>query len=125
MVGATGFEPATPRPPGECATRLRYAPTTGPESSRESPRGKANFPLFSIAGVDCLARQIRRLAKGITSILLLGGWNGIRPPNRRSIDQVGGVDNSIFVQVVQRGFASSSGSEDLGDSLAQDGRGRR
>src|SRR5687767_3259502 len=27
MVGATGFEPATPCPPGRCATRLRYAPT--------------------------------------------------------------------------------------------------
>ena len=26
MVGATGFEPATARPPGVCATRLRYAP---------------------------------------------------------------------------------------------------
>ncbi len=27
MVGAIGFEPTPPRPPGECATRLRYAPT--------------------------------------------------------------------------------------------------
>ena len=26
LVGATGFEPATARPPAECATRLRYAP---------------------------------------------------------------------------------------------------
>ena len=26
LVGATGFEPATARPPGVCATRLRYAP---------------------------------------------------------------------------------------------------
>src|SRR3954453_8805483 len=25
-VGATGFEPATARPPAECATRLRHAP---------------------------------------------------------------------------------------------------
>jgi hypothetical protein len=25
-IGATGFEPATARPPAECATRLRYAP---------------------------------------------------------------------------------------------------
>ena len=29
LVGAAGFEPATPRPPVWCATRLRYAP---PES---------------------------------------------------------------------------------------------
>src|SRR4051794_5527795 len=26
VVGATGFEPATFRPPAECATRLRHAP---------------------------------------------------------------------------------------------------
>ena len=25
-VGMTGFEPATPRPPGVCATRLRHIP---------------------------------------------------------------------------------------------------
>ena len=28
MVGTAGFEPATPRPPGVCATGLRHAPTT-------------------------------------------------------------------------------------------------
>src|SRR5690606_13480693 len=28
LVGATGFEPATPTPPVWCATRLRYAPNT-------------------------------------------------------------------------------------------------
>ena len=27
MVGVTGFEPATPRPPSWCATGLRYTPT--------------------------------------------------------------------------------------------------
>ena len=39
MVGATGFEPATPCAQGRCATRLRYAPTPliiswAPESHR-------------------------------------------------------------------------------------------
>jgi hypothetical protein len=29
LVGAAGFEPTTPCPPGRCATRLRYAPTCG------------------------------------------------------------------------------------------------
>ena len=29
VVGATGFEPATPCAQGRCATRLRYAPTRG------------------------------------------------------------------------------------------------
>ena len=28
-VGATGFEPATFRPPAGCATRLRHAPKSG------------------------------------------------------------------------------------------------
>ena len=28
MVGAAGFEPTTTRTPSECATRLRYAPTS-------------------------------------------------------------------------------------------------
>ena len=27
MVGLAGFEPATPRPPVWCATKLRYSPT--------------------------------------------------------------------------------------------------
>ena len=30
LVGATGFEPATPCAQGRCATRLRYAPTQIP-----------------------------------------------------------------------------------------------
>src|SRR5688500_12093090 len=30
LVGATGFEPATPCAQGRCATRLRYAPTLRP-----------------------------------------------------------------------------------------------
>ena len=29
MVGAAGFEPATPGPPDRCATGLRYAPPIG------------------------------------------------------------------------------------------------
>jgi hypothetical protein len=32
VVGATGFEPATPCAQGRCATRLRYAPTIRPLS---------------------------------------------------------------------------------------------
>src|SRR5262247_2245500 len=31
LVGATGFEPATPCAQGRCATRLRYAPTGIPQ----------------------------------------------------------------------------------------------
>src|SRR5688572_14436067 len=46
LVGATGFEPATPCAQGRCATRLRYAPTERPLSHevlaaqcRSVPRG--------------------------------------------------------------------------------------
>ncbi len=28
LVGVRGLEPPTPRPPGECATRLRHTPTS-------------------------------------------------------------------------------------------------
>src|SRR5688572_12229953 len=38
LVGATGFEPATPCAQGRCATRLRYAPTM------ESPWILPSFP---------------------------------------------------------------------------------
>jgi hypothetical protein len=34
-VGATGFEPATFRPPAECATKLRHAPFRGHDIARE------------------------------------------------------------------------------------------
>jgi hypothetical protein len=38
VIGATGFEPATARPPAECATRLRHAPkrATGIEPALEA-----------------------------------------------------------------------------------------
>ena len=34
LVGATGFEPATPCAQGRCATRLRYAPTLRAENKQ-------------------------------------------------------------------------------------------
>ena len=76
MVGAAGFEPTTPCPPGRCATRLRYAPTQffGPERPRglerrrtigiALPRSKPRFlQLFrhiagrSAARASALARR--------------------------------------------------------------------
>jgi site-specific DNA recombinase len=36
MVGETGFEPATARPPAGCATRLRHSPWPYPSGRRES-----------------------------------------------------------------------------------------
>src|SRR4029453_16568036 len=43
LVGATGFEPATPCAQGRCATRLRYAPTSKP------PRSYCNGPWLGFA----------------------------------------------------------------------------
>jgi hypothetical protein len=41
LVGATGFEPATPCAQGRCATRLRYAPTReNPDYPIDEPRGR-------------------------------------------------------------------------------------
>jgi hypothetical protein len=39
LVGATGFEPATPCAQGRCATRLRYAPTILDYSNRSALLG--------------------------------------------------------------------------------------
>src|SRR5580693_9237520 len=39
VVGATGFEPATPCAQGRCATRLRYAPTSNPLDSTAFSNG--------------------------------------------------------------------------------------
>jgi hypothetical protein len=51
LVGAAGFEPATPCAQGRCATRLRYAPTLNtslyrglaqpPSRSSESPQNRS------------------------------------------------------------------------------------
>jgi hypothetical protein len=37
LVGATRFELATPCTPCKCATRLRHAPTEGPNDSPNGP----------------------------------------------------------------------------------------
>src|SRR5204863_4262372 len=42
LVGATGFEPATPCTPCKCATRLRHAPTVrGSLAGKAAPRSTA------------------------------------------------------------------------------------
>src|SRR5438093_10251653 len=61
VVGATGFEPATPCAQGRCATRLRYAPTpvdltlndhrTRIASVVEGPTRRSSSP--EITGVIC------------------------------------------------------------------------
>ena len=53
VVGATGFEPATPCAQGRCATRLRYAPTLK----------IFNFMRFQVSPVP--TAQLRRAASVI------------------------------------------------------------
>ena len=47
MVGATGFEPATPCSQSRCATKLRYAPTEKEILQEEGSvfSGKADGPI--------------------------------------------------------------------------------
>src|SRR4029453_15058422 len=56
VVGATGFEPATPCAQGRCATRLRYAPTlkilNTTAVSRSAPVRDLRF-----SGENCLRTQ--------------------------------------------------------------------
>src|SRR5262249_34970297 len=54
LVGATGFEPATPCAQGRCATRLRYAPTR--LSYRQSQIGNRAIEEPSIDRWPCNCR---------------------------------------------------------------------
>src|SRR4051812_35538861 len=74
VVGATGFEPATPCAQGRCATRLRYAPTesmldltaisTPPSarlaSSAEPSRNRSAIPFAGPARPDSLSMAVAR-----------------------------------------------------------------
>src|SRR5215213_3043295 len=49
-VGTAGFEPATTRPPAECATRLRHVPTrlySDPDHTRRRPCYHATFVVLA------------------------------------------------------------------------------
>ena len=75
MVGATGFEPATPCAQGRCATRLRYAPTLKtfdfrtpwrrPAAEAESPsRRWTGRPRTTLSGcATCHSASLRRVAR--------------------------------------------------------------
>src|SRR5262245_26165538 len=57
LVGATGFEPATPCAQGRCATRLRYAPTLNIIDSTAD---------FRSSPFACLARLAKNVARFTT-----------------------------------------------------------
>ena len=50
IVGMTGFEPATTRPPGVYATGLRYIPILN--SKKEVPTFKTSTPHFRTAKIE-------------------------------------------------------------------------
>src|SRR5579871_1342032 len=68
LVGATGFEPATPCAQGRCATRLRYAPTprsyrTAASRARRTFRRTARVLDAPIRAERACARLRHRLSE--------------------------------------------------------------
>jgi hypothetical protein len=94
LVGATGFEPATPCAQGRCATRLRYAPTTSyltadrrapsgaaaPASARDGLRSRAGRPA---AVCYALAPEPATRRAGVLGTRLPGAGRPLNPMHRR------------------------------------------
>ncbi len=85
MVGAAGFEPATPTPPVWCATGLRYAPTGEPSGKPQGRQGYS-IPRRKEKGFFALRQPgifINRLKTILTpcqssrSWDTTGGWQGV------------------------------------------------
>src|ERR1044071_4806493 len=86
LVGATGFEPATPCAQGRCATRLRYAPTLNRRSILRyvlHPRVRLCGTRFNATGIDCATkpRVIVRRSKTTTESQSFLGDGGIEWEN--------------------------------------------
>jgi hypothetical protein len=58
LIGATGFEPATFRPPAGCATRLRHAPCVKPTNLKEGPP-RPTSPRSPSESNHCCAVSVR------------------------------------------------------------------
>src|SRR5262252_7400214 len=67
VVGATGFEPATPCAQGRCATRLRYAPTLKLLNFTGTP---STSPQYSRFGAESALDRVR--AFGLDHLLGVG-----------------------------------------------------
>src|SRR3954464_538510 len=83
LVGATGFEPATARPPAECATRLRHAPkrATGIEPALEAWKASVQAQHFARV-VDSLGRTGELLGHPRADRL----QGGLRPQHHLQLD---------------------------------------
>ncbi len=81
MVGAIGFEPTTPGPRDQCATRLRHAPTTLPVS----PLAATSSPIkTNIGSLPCLPDR-RAICTGLAVLFIVPDRAPAPPgPNSRS-----------------------------------------
>src|SRR3954471_19489508 len=64
VVGATGFEPATPCAQGRCATRLRYAPT-----QKTAIIPQPDGPLCASEAADLRLRRARQVPSAGATII--------------------------------------------------------
>src|SRR5215475_5442766 len=85
VVGATGFEPATPCAQGRCATRLRYAPTRlDYPTSRPDPRRSREWGVTWRAEAAERRRRTRRCDQPATKQRGRGGtWRAETAERRR------------------------------------------
>ena len=58
MVGVRGLEPPTPRPPGECATRLRHTPNDLVIIGMKTKIKHNSLPYLSV-----MVKQFKRITK--------------------------------------------------------------
>src|SRR3954462_6620953 len=74
LVGATGFEPATPCAQGRCATRLRYAPTLVGKGTLIIPH-RLSGPSMLLAAIE-----VRRVEGGLLERFTLDDFDPHRRP---------------------------------------------
>src|SRR6267142_6871978 len=90
MVGATRFELATPCTPCKCATRLRHAPTEGPNDSPKGPR-ELGLPRPSAAqNLDQLFQFEPHLMNELLALIeihlrIIAGQAVARAPDRKTL----------------------------------------
>src|SRR3569833_75905 len=83
MVGATGFEPATPCPPVKCATRLRHAPKRRPYRGRPAGLQRLKSGLIQ-NGIEARLGGLQRF-QDLFQARPLAGADGRRPRRVRRV----------------------------------------
>src|SRR5262245_54708112 len=132
MVGATGFEPATPRPPVWCATGLRHAPTAERglsqkrgQASRSQARAERGQPLADAAQrarVTHLAQpelELLGLAR-LGEQALLGALQRQPLVVEQGLDPDHEIDIAPGVDALARGVLLGTEQLELGFPVAED-----